>query len=355
MRSALAVVILYALGCASAPPAPAPLAPPPPPTTALAPATSVPVPVASTPPPPAPAPTPDPTPVDLVIERPFVAWARGRPEGRVAGASHDQELARWNVGGTGDPAFVSNRPGYHPAPRVKVDTAVVAGALQKKARVDPHTKKPDRVLSQASLLARARKYGYWPFRLCFEAGLRKKQTLGGKTRIRFRVNRAGRILQKRLVHTKLEDREVAQCLVEAAGEIELLPALRSIDVEATIELWRGDAPLPSLIEPPEKPPTFDPEVIAPVVEAARPSFEACYRSALTRDAALWGRIELALQVDAAGVVVDANERDSQFPDAQAVTCVVEAARALAFPPKKARPPFLLAFRLGNAPSMTADP
>lgn len=357
MRSALGLSIVLALGCARvAPPAPAPTPPPPPPPPVVT------APVAAAPPPPpsvAPPVSPDAPPVEspvaLRIEKPFLGWARGRPEGRVAGASHDQELARWNVGGTSDPEFISNKPGFHPAPRVKVDTVVVAGALQKNARVDPKSKKPDRVLSQASLLARARKYGYWPFRLCFEAGLRKKPTLGGKTRIRFRVNRAGRILKKRLVQTKLEDREVAQCLVEAASEIELLPAFRSIDVEASIELWRGDAPLPTLVEPPEKSPSLDHEAITPVIEATRSSFEACYRSALGRDPSVWGRIELAFQLDPTGVVTNVTERDSHFPDEEAVSCVIETARALQFPPKKSRPSFLVGFRFGNAPALTPDP
>jgi hypothetical protein len=355
MRSTLGVVIFCALGCAEAPPPAVSPSPPPPllPTPAA--------PVATPAPTPAPVPPPLPpeavaeAPVALAIERPFVPWARGRPEGRVAGASYDQQLARWNVGGTGDPEFISSRPGFHPAPRVRVDIVVVAGALQKKARVDAQSKKPDRVLSQTSLLARARKYGYWPFRLCFEEGLRKKATLGGKTRIRFRVNRAGRILHKRLVHTKLDDREVAQCLVEAASGIDLLPALRSIDVEASIELWRGDAPLPTLVEPPEKAPTLDHEALVPVVEASRASFEACYRAALGRDAHLWGRVELAVQLDASGIVVSATERDSHFPDKEAVTCVIETARALEFPPKKSRPSFVLGFRFGTAPVVTLDP
>jgi hypothetical protein len=353
MRSTLGVVIFCALGCAEAPPPPVRSSPPQPPPTAAPIATPAPSP-APVPPPLALEPAAE-APVVLSIERPFVPWARGRPEGRVAGASHDQDLARWNVGGTSDPEFISSRPGFHPAPRVKVDVVVVAGALQKKARVDPESKKPDRFLSQASLLARSRKYGYWPFRLCFETGLRKKATLGGKTRIRFRVNRAGRILQKRLVHTKLEDREVAQCLVDAASDIELLPALRSIDVEASIELWRGDAPLPTLVEPPEKAPTLDHETIVPVVEASRTSFEACYRSALGRDPGLWGRVELAVQLDASGVVVSATERDSQFPDKEAVACVIETARALEFRPKKSRPSFVLGFRFGSAPVAIPDP
>lgn len=355
MRSTLGVVIFCALGCAeAAPPAqsPSPLPPPAsPPAAPVARPAPTPTPV---PPPLAPAPVPE-APVALSIEKPFAPWARARPEGRVAGASHDQDLARWNVGGTGDPEFISSRPGFHPAPRVKVDVVVVAGPLQKTARVDPRTKKPDRVLSQASLLARSRKYGYWPFRLCFEAGLRKKATLGGKTRIRFRVNRAGRILQKRLLSTKLEDREVAQCLVEAASEIELLPALRSIDVEAKIDLWRGDAPLPTLVESPEKAPTLDHDAITAVVEASRASFEGCYRSALARDPALWGRVEVAVQLDPSGVVVSASERDSHFPDKEAAACVIETTRALEFSPKKSRPSFVLGFRFGSAPIVTPDP
>src|SRR5882672_4630573 len=58
---------------------------------------------------------------------------RPRPDGAVQGAVADEELARWNVGGTSDPRFASNRPGFHVAPRVMVDTLVRAGQLPARS------------------------------------------------------------------------------------------------------------------------------------------------------------------------------------------------------------------------------
>jgi len=230
----------------------------------------------------------------------------------------------------------------------------VSGHLPKKARVDPKTKKAERVLSQASLLARSRKYGYWPFRLCFETGLRNDAKLGGKTRIRFRVTRSGHISSSRLVQTKLKDADVAACLVEAAQEIELLAPARTIDVEATIALWPGDAPLPTLLEEPEKKLSLDSDVITRALESARPSFASCYREALERDPALWGRIELGIELGADGAIAKVSERDSHFPDKAAVSCAISAAGALTLPALKSRPSFVIGLRLG-APKPSTEP
>jgi hypothetical protein len=356
MRTALAALSLIVAACASVEHAPslaprAPLVPEAPAAIVEAPPSPVPVPE---PEPIEPAP-PAETPVELTLEKPFLPWARLRPEGRVAGSVHDQELARWNVGGTGDPEFISQKSGYHPAPRVTVDVEVVAGGLPKKARVDPKSKKPDRILSEASLLARSRKYGYWPFRLCFEAGLRRDQDLGGKTRIRFRVSRSGRISKSRLVDTTLRDKDVAKCLVDSASEIELLSPPRNIDVEAQIGLWHGDAPLPTLIEPPETKPSLDAEVILTAFEAARPGLSSCYREALGRDPALWGRIELGIELGSTGAIAKVTERDSHFPDKEALGCVIALAQNLTLPEKKGRPNFVVGFRLGTAPPPKSEP
>ena len=107
------------------------------------------------------------------VEQPFKLFERPRLPGAVQAAVHDELLARWNVGGTGDPTFISNRSNYHPGARVVVDTTVVAGRLPVRSR---HGRRRG-VLSQQGLLAQSRTQGYWPFRLCFEDGLRRQQTL----------------------------------------------------------------------------------------------------------------------------------------------------------------------------------
>ncbi len=60
------------------------------------------------------------------------SW-RPRKSGRIQAAGEDEVLAQWNVGGTGDPAFVSNRSGYHPGARVIVDTRQGAVLVPKRA------------------------------------------------------------------------------------------------------------------------------------------------------------------------------------------------------------------------------
>lgn len=283
------------------------------------------------------------------LERPFKLHQRPRPKGEVHAAGEDEELARWNVGGTGDPAFVSNRPGYHPAPRVRVDTRITRGRLPKRS------KKP-RTLTEDRVLARARKYGYWPFRLCFEAGLRADQQLHGKTEIRFSIRGDGSVRRARLVSTKLDRREVAECLASKSERLTFLPPPRArIDVEMTVALWPGDAPVPLAGPPsdpaPDNPGELDTDAVAAALEVRRSEIGDCYRRGLARDGALWGRIQVRVDLDARGELLGAREDESRFPDRAVARCVVHAVRAVPFPiPKGGALSLVVAARLGMPPA-----
>src|SRR5215471_5361169 len=67
---------------------------------------------------------------DLVRpEHVYAFGERPRADGPVQASVADEEIARWDVGGRGDPAHVSNRPGFHVAPRVVVDVTLRPGEL----------------------------------------------------------------------------------------------------------------------------------------------------------------------------------------------------------------------------------
>jgi len=296
--------------------------------------------------PPAPKPS-----VSLLIEKPYLGWARPRPKGEVAAGAHDELIGRWNVGGTSDPDFPSNRPGFHPGTRVKVDTRVVAGRLPKAAPVDRRTGKPWVVLSETSLLARSRKLGYWHFRLCYEAFVQANgPTKGGETSMRFRVGRDGRIGRAQLVKTKLDSREVVGCLLDRVREIELLPPAKPVDVELSVQVWPGDVPLPSLSNPPADRRELDADALEKLLEGSRAELEACGQEAFARDAGLWGRVQLHLELRPDGGVARAKQSESRFPDDEVTRCVIRTVSKLAFPARKSLAPgFEVGLRFGHPP------
>ena len=322
------------------------------------------------------APMPPVPDVLVTVERPYKLFERPRSKGAVAAAGQDERLARWNVGGTGDPSFVSSRAGYHPGARVVVDTKVLNARLPKY--VQPRKRKS--ILSQWAITRTARKYGYWPYRLCFEEGLRSDQRLKGQTLVRFSIGRTGTITAARLVKTKLGDRSVAECLRDATKTTKKLvfkPAPKKrLDVELSIKLWPGDAPVPPKDPPdPERwtnPGEVDTAAVGAAVDSIRPSVRRCYAEGLERNEGLWGRLAIRVHLDERGRTPscakcakdDANcrlqcgrsrEFGSRFPDREVARCVLRSLRDASFPPPREGPAsFVVAFRLGRNPFETVS-
>jgi len=299
--------------------------------------------------------------VKLLLETPYDPARPPRPKGRIAAAGQDEELARWNVGGRSDPDYVSSRSGYHPGARVVVDIELKSGGLPKLAPIDRRTGRPTRGRpSEHSVLAHARKWGYWEFRMCFEAALRKLPTDHGQTKLRLRVAADGRVTRSRLVKTELADAEAAQCLERAALNYrDFTPAPgRRLDLELSIKLWPGDAPLPPLGFGPEQleqhlkanPGSISSELFRTAIEPAISQLEACYAKGVQRDAALWGRVLLEVQVLAGGGTAKVRENGSQFPDRKVVRCIRRELRRLSFPaPNGGAVTRMLGLRLGEPP------
>jgi hypothetical protein len=269
---------------------------------------------------------------------------RSRAEGRIAAATQDEQLARWNLGGCSDPAHPSNRPGYHPAPRVRVDVDVLSGSLPRQARTGP---------SRERLLAQARSDGYWPFRLCYEDGLRADQKLEGRTSLRLSLAAAGAVKSVRVVHTELPSRPVAECLgLQAHKFVFEPPPGRRVTLEVAVSLWPGDAPVPALPAASKDPtPTLDLDAAAALINARRGDLVACYLRGLQEDPRLWGRIELLIELDGQGAVSRTSEQNSHFPDRRVVTCLGRAIREVSFQSVRGAGAgrFVYAVRLGSPP------
>jgi hypothetical protein len=288
----------------------------------------------------------------LVVEAPYQIGTRLRPDGAVVASVADEDVARWNVGGTGDPAYVSNRQGFHVAPRVVVDVAVRSGKLPLHAAEKG-------VFSETALLAQARSHGYWPFRLCFEDGLRENGKLHGKTDVRVRIARDGRVVSSRLGPSELRDDSVQRCLNERARALHFTPGpRRAVDATLTVDLSPGDAPLPDARAGSDANADsghLDVAATALALSDASASISTCYLGALAADARLWGRLALQLDVGSDGVVRKVVEHDSRFPARQVVTCAVAAMNGKRLPPPAGGPASVVwAVRLG-APLDTPAP
>lgn len=295
-----------------------------------------------------PVPSPVARQVKLEIEPPHAPGGRPRPSGEVAAAGDDELVARWNMGGNGDPSYAPNLPSFHPGARVVVDTKVIYPRLPKSA-------KGGKVLTQSAVLAQARSRGYWPFRTCYEAGLRERADLSGATRIRITIGARGGIAGARLLGSELGSASVAKCLVQRLRKLRFSPAPgRKVDVDVSIELWPGDAPLPERTAGAQ---SLDRELeraLSSFLEARRGELESCYAAGLSTDPKLWGRIALGGELDEQGAIRRLEERESRFPDKSVVGCVERALSAFRFE-GSARSSFVVALRFGEMPSAPQPP
>jgi hypothetical protein len=279
----------------------------------------------------------------VVAESACPSGERKREEGAVRASVADEDLARWNVGGSSDPACGSNRPGFHVAPRVVVDVSL-------RPRQLPVRSSRKGVLSETAVLAQARNHGYWAFRLCFEQGLRNAPKLRGKTRVHAVLDAAGGVRQSRVTSTELADREVATCLAAHAEQLRFSPAPpRRLGLDLVVDLSPGDAPLPELhlsdVDPAAS--TMDTRRVSDLLGAALGPAGACYAKALSSDPALWGRIGLRVDVDRHGNVT-VREHESRFPDPGVVRCVTDAVGALPIASAMTAPgSFTWGLRLGS--------
>ncbi|MEO8905525.1 MAG: hypothetical protein ABI488_23660, partial [Polyangiaceae bacterium] len=285
--------------------------------------------------------TPKPSPpLTLEFELPYPVDARPRSASPLQAAADDEALARWNLGGSADPSYPSSSASYHPGTRVVVDTELSKIRAHAKRRPVPkHGLTPERVQAQA------RAHGYWPFRLCFEAGQREKKGTGGETRVAFTVTLRGKASHAALLDSKLENPSTAACLVRATSRLEFTPRpQRALGMVASIRIWPGDADLPPLpaagavaASSVTSSGAFDAHSMRERVASKRAELSACFADARRSDPSLWGRLALAAILEVDGTVHQINEIESHFPNAAAARCAQVLLAGLTFPTVNGKP------------------
>jgi hypothetical protein len=241
---------------------------------------------------------------------------------------------------------------------VLVDISVRGGSLPKRA-------KSKKLFSESSLVAQARNAGYWPFRLCFEDGLRRDPALRGKTRVRFVVETSGRVKSERMAFTELKDHTVAKCLSARVRAFHFSPApTKRVHADATIDLGPGDAPLPEAnvadaqgASSSDESGKFDGAAVGRALgDQLSGHVAGCYERGLDRDPRLWGRLAILMDVDTEGRVRGAAEHESRFPDPMVFSCVVEGIQGAALPPPVGGPiQVVWPLKLGSPPLPEVGP
>jgi hypothetical protein len=223
---------------------------------------------------------------------------------------------------------------YHAAPRIVVDVTEgdTSGDLQRTAR----------------------NLGYWPFRACYEEGLRREAQLGGKVALRVFVAPAGAVERSEAMPSSLVDPVVVACVGREARHLAFPAAPGEREAVFEVTLGTGDEPV------------FAPPPLAnggPLREALRGSWSAverCYADRLAKAADVGGRMELHFRVQSSGAVSEVAEGEPRFGDVDVTRCVLGVYRTTRLPvegsPRRQRPSdfvYALHFEAGDA-SPVAD-
>ena len=289
---------------------------------------------------------------EIQIEHPYPIDARPRAESPLQQAVDDEELARWNVGGSADPNSRANQGSFHPGTRVVVDTRLA----KRKAGAAPRPAPRGLTLERVQAHTRAR--GYWPFRGCFEAGQRDQPGAGGETRVAFTIGTRGRVRAARLLDSALENPKTAACLVREVLKLRFAPApTRALAMVASIRVWPGDAALPTLAasgaEIASAGGAFDADAVRNLVIEKQAELNGCFAAARHSDPTLWGRLALTVILEVDGSVHRVSEVESHFPSADAARCAEALLSTLRFP-SVANKPFSFVIPMRLSPSVTPE-
>jgi len=241
-----------------------------------------------------PAPSPAPARVILVDELPYKASharASELPEHGHHGKKHGRH----------------GRP-FHPAPGIIVDVTDAQGGNA----------------TAADLQRTARNDGYWPFRHCYEEGLRRNQDLSGS--VSFSLFRQPGGIGSQLAQSSVHDESVTQCVMREAQHIDLPwggEGEASADVK--VGLARGDEPVPVQHPIPHA------DEIREALHASWPAVQQCYASELGKRPDAGGRMELRFRVKADGEILEVSENEPRFGDVDVTKCVLGVYRTAKLP------------------------
>jgi len=232
----------------------------------------------------------------LVDELPYkAAHARAR------------ELPEHEHGRHGTKKGRHGRP-FHPAPGIVVEVPTVQGGA-----------------SAPDLQRSARNLGYWPFRHCYEEGLRRNQQLSGS--VSFELGRQAGEEATQLSGSTLRDESVTQCVLREARHLELPWGEASSETMADmkVSLSTGDEPVPTQHTVPHA------DELRESLRASWPAVQQCYASALSRHPDIGGRMELRFRAKSDGEILEVSEEEPRFGDVEVTRCVLGVYRTAKLP------------------------
>jgi hypothetical protein len=272
-------------------------------TTASAAGPNEPTAAAPAPLPGSPPTSPHPRRVMLTDEPPYVP---GRLRARDAKVEHHH-------GRDGHEGAHESRRPYHPAPGIVVDVVGAQGGA-----------------SAATLQRAARNLGYWPFRQCYEEGLRRDQRMSGRVSLELVISPSGAVDRSAVAASSLRDEIVGACLAREALRLALPASESPTTARVDVSLAVGDEPVPLGRPVPGA---------EPIRDALRGQWSAvrrCYASRLASHPGIGGRMELHFHLRHGEIVeVDemagAGESGGRFGEPDVTRCVLGVYRTARLP------------------------
>ncbi len=299
-------------------------------SAAVAPPTTAPEPAAPAPQTPAPAAAPRILIADELPYLPGHLRARdGKPEHRHAHEAGHESAGR-------EPG---KRP-YHPAPGIVVDVVAAEGGS-----------------AAADLQRVARNLGYWPFRQCYEDGLRRDPRISGRVSLELVISPGGAVDRSSITSATMRDEVVAACVAREAQRLALPAGESSTTAKVDVSLVLGDEPVPS------GHPVPNAEKLRDALRGSWGAVRRCYAGAVASRPHVGGRMELRFHLRH-GEIVEVSEPGAgsesgpRFGDGDVTRCVLAVYRGVHLPASAHATherSFVYALQLESTPSSSAAP
>jgi hypothetical protein len=203
----------------------------------------------------------------------------------------------------------SHRP-YHPAPGIVVDVVDESGTVLP------------------GLQRSARNLGYWPFRHCYEEGLRRDQSLTGTVSLDLLLSPETTGRRTELESSTVKDGIVTACVAREAHHLVFDPVASPVAAKLRVLLALGDEPVPLALGFPGG------TDLRATLRTHWGEAASCFEASLARHPDAGGRIELRFDLDDDGTTSKVSQAGVRYPDTETANCVEAVYRkaALTSPP-----------------------
>ena len=172
----------------------------------------------------------------------------------------------------------------------------------------------------AGLQRTARNLGYWPFRHCYEEGLRRDQSLTGTVSLDLLVSPEASARRTELQSSTVKDGVVTACVAREAHHIVFDPVASPIAAKLRVLLALGDEPVPLALGFPGG------KDLRAELRSHWPEAASCFEASLSRHPDAGGRIELRFDLDDDGALSQISEVGARYPDTATTECVAAVYR-----------------------------